>query len=119
MQNGSSFEEVKSISNFVDLSILSSMTFPGMMSLVSSLVLFSQDLGESLKQHYALPLMHKWFFASHSYCKKVAWGMERAGYQESNLTFGLVGTLLMDQLSQYLDFCRFICPFFFSNVVIK
>ena len=57
--------------------------------------------------------------ASHSYCKKVAWGMERAGYQESNLTFGLVGTLLMDQLSQYLGFCRFICPFFFSNVVIK
>ena len=57
--------------------------------------------------------------ASHSYCKKVAWGMERAGYQESNLTFGLVGTLLMDQLSQYLGFCSFICPFFFSNIVIK
>ena len=89
MQNGSSFEEVKSISNFVDLSILSSMTFPGMMSLVSSLVLFSQDLGGGLKQHCALPLMHKWFFASHSYCKKVAWGMVRAGYQEPNLIFGI------------------------------
>ena len=85
MQNGSSFEEVKSISNFVDLSILSSMTFPGMMSLVSSLVLFSQDLGGGLKQHCALPLMHKWFFASHSYCKKVAWGMVRADSQEPSL----------------------------------
>ena len=81
--------EKQSKSNFVDLSVFSSMASLGLMLLVSSLVLHSQDFGGGLKQYCALPLMHKWFCASHSYCKKVAWGMVRAGYQEPNLIFGI------------------------------
>ena len=77
--------EKQSKSNFVDLSVFSSMASPGLMLLVSSLVLHSQEFGGGLKQYCALPLMHKWFCASHSYCKKVAWGMVRADSQEPSL----------------------------------
>ena len=77
--------EKQSKSNFVALSVFSSMASLGLMLLVSSLVLHSQEFGGGLKQYCALPLMHKWFCASHSYCKKVAWGMVRADSQEPSL----------------------------------
>ena len=45
-----------------------------------------QDYGGDVRKYCALPPMHKWYFASHSYCKEVAWGMVRADSQRSSLT---------------------------------